>query len=91
MFRPYVFLTLNTDVNGLWTPGTTISGDIAPCHRSAVKVSAIAGYKLSVLGMAELSDNSFCGRSRSTATKTTSPAASRAPEAATAVDWPSPR
>jgi hypothetical protein len=57
MLRPYVFLTLNSYVNGLWTPGTTLSGDIPPCQRSSVKVSAIAGYKLSVLGMAELSDN----------------------------------
>jgi hypothetical protein len=57
MLRPYVFLTLNTYVNGMWTPGTTLSGDIPPCQRSSVKVSSIAGYKLSVLGMAELSDN----------------------------------
>ena len=57
LLRPYAFLTLNTYVNGLWTPGTTLSGDIPPCQRSSVKISAIAGYKLSVLGMAELSNN----------------------------------
>ncbi|HUG29280.1 MAG TPA: hypothetical protein VMQ65_02035, partial [Candidatus Limnocylindria bacterium] len=57
MLRPYVFLTLNTYVSGLWTPGTTLSGEIPPCQRSSVKVSSIAGYKLSVLGMVELSDN----------------------------------
>lgn len=57
MLRPYVFLTLNTYVNGLWTPGTTLSSEIPPCQRSSVKVSSIAGYKLSVLGMVELSDN----------------------------------
>jgi hypothetical protein len=57
LLRPYAFLTLNTYVSGLWTPGTTLSGDIPPCQRSSVKVSAIAGYKLSVLGMAELSNN----------------------------------
>ena len=57
MLRPYVFLTLNTYVNGQWTPGTTLSSEIPPCQRSSVKVSAIAGYKLSVLGMVELSDN----------------------------------
>ncbi|MEO8274299.1 MAG: hypothetical protein ABI620_09555 [Chloroflexota bacterium] len=57
MLRPYAFLTLNSYANGLWTPGTTLSGDIPPCQRSSVKVSAIAGYKLSVLGMVELSDN----------------------------------
>jgi hypothetical protein len=57
LLRPYVFLTLNTYINGLWTPGTTLSGDIPPCQRSSVKISAIAGYKLSVLGMAELSNN----------------------------------
>lgn len=57
LLRPYVFLTLNTYISGLWTPGTTLSGDIPPCQRSSVTVSAIAGYKLSLLGMAELSDN----------------------------------
>lgn len=57
LLRPYAFLTLNTYVSGLWTPGTTLSGDIPPCQRSSVKISAIAGYKLSVLGMAELSNN----------------------------------
>lgn len=57
LLRPYVFLTLNTYISGLWTPGTTLSGDIPPCQRSSVKVSAIAGYKLSVLGMVELSNN----------------------------------
>jgi hypothetical protein len=57
LLRPYVFLTLNTYVSGLWTPGTTLSGDIPPCQRSSVKISAIAGFKLSVLGMAELSSN----------------------------------
>jgi hypothetical protein len=57
LLRPYAFLTLNTYVSGLWTPGTTLSGEIPPCQRSSVKVSAIAGYKLSVLGMAELSSN----------------------------------
>jgi hypothetical protein len=57
MLRPYAFLTLNTYANGQWTPGTTLTADIPPCQRSSVKVSAIAGYKLSVLGMVELSDN----------------------------------
>lgn len=57
LLRPYAFLTVNTYVNGQWTPGTTLTSDIPPCQRSSVKVSAIAGYKLSVLGMAELSDN----------------------------------
>jgi hypothetical protein len=53
----YAFLTLNTYVNGLWTPGTTLTADIPPCQRSSAVVSAIAGYKLAVLGMVELSDN----------------------------------
>ncbi len=53
----YAFVTLNTYVNGLWTPGTTLTSDIPPCQRSSAVVSAVAGYKLSVLGMAELSDN----------------------------------
>src|SRR5262245_27533355 len=57
LLRPYAFLTINTYINGLWTPGTTLSGDIPPCQRSSVKVSAIAGYKLSVFGMTELSTN----------------------------------
>jgi hypothetical protein len=53
----YAFLTLNTYVNGLWTPGTTLTSDIPPCQRSSAVVSAIAGYKLAVLGMVELSDS----------------------------------
>lgn len=57
MLRPYAFLTLNTYASGLWTPGTTLTGDIPPCQRSSVVVSAIAGFKLSVLGMVELSDS----------------------------------
>ena len=57
LLRPYVFLTLNNYVSGLWTPGTTLTSDIPPCQRSSIKLSAIAGYKLSVLGMVELSDN----------------------------------
>jgi len=55
----YAFLTLNTYVNGLWTPGTTLTSDIPPCQRSSAVVSAIAGYKLAVLGMVELSDNTL--------------------------------
>ena len=57
LLRPYVFLTLNTYISGLWTPGTTLTSDIPPCQMSTVKISAIAGFKLSVLGMAELSSN----------------------------------
>jgi len=57
LLRPYAFLTLNNYVSGEWTPGTTLTSDIPPCQRSSIKLSAIAGYKLSVLGMVELSDN----------------------------------
>jgi hypothetical protein len=57
--QPYVFLTMNTYVNGQWTPGTTLTADIPPCQRASIKLSAIAGYKLSVLGMAEISDNTL--------------------------------
>ena len=59
LLRPYVFLTMNTFVNGMWTPGTTLTADIPPCQRASIKLSAIAGYKLSVLGMVELSDNTL--------------------------------
>ena len=57
--QPYVFLTMNQFVNGMWTPGTTLSSDIPPCQRASIKLSAIAGYKLSVLGMVELGDNTL--------------------------------
>ena len=59
ILRPYVFLTLNPYTNGMWTPGTTLSADIPPCQRASLQISAIAGYKLSVLGMAEISDNTI--------------------------------
>jgi hypothetical protein len=59
LMQPYVFLTMNQYVNGQWTPGTTLTSDIPPCQRASIKLSAIAGYKLSVLGMAELSDNTL--------------------------------
>lgn len=57
LLNTYAFLTINTYVNGLWTPGTTLTSDIPPCQRSSAVVSAIAGYKLAVLGMVELSDS----------------------------------
>ena len=59
ILRPYVFLTLNSYTNGMWTPGTTLSADIPPCQRASLQISAIAGYKLSVLGMAEIQDNTI--------------------------------
>lgn len=58
-FQTYAFLTLNQYANGMFTPGTTLTGDIPPCQRASLKVSAIAGYKLSVLGFGELSDNTL--------------------------------
>jgi hypothetical protein len=59
LLNTYAFLTVNTYVNGLWTPGTTLTSDIPPCQRSSAVVSAIAGYKLAVLGMVELSDSTL--------------------------------
>lgn len=57
-FQTYVFLTINQYANGMFTPGTTLTADIPPCQRASLQVSAIAGYKLSVLGFpGELSDN----------------------------------
>ena len=53
----YAFLTLYQYANGQFTPGTTLSADIPPCQRASLQVKGIAGYKLSVLGFAELSDN----------------------------------
>jgi hypothetical protein len=59
ILRPYVFLTLNQYTNGMYTPGTTLTADIPPCQRASLQISAIAGYKLSVLGMAEISNNTI--------------------------------
>ena len=57
-FQTYAFLTINSYANGMFTPGTTLTADIPPCQRASLQVSAIAGYKLSVLGFfGELSDN----------------------------------
>jgi hypothetical protein len=57
-FQTYAFLTINQYANGMFTPGTTLSSEIPPCQRASLQVSAIAGYKLSVLGFpGELSDN----------------------------------
>ncbi len=57
LFQTYVFVTLNQYSNGQFTPGTTLTSDIPPCQRASIRVSAIAGYKFAVLGMAQLSDN----------------------------------
>jgi hypothetical protein len=59
ILRPYLFLTLNQYTNGMYTPGTTLSADIPPCQRASLQISTIAGYKLSVLGMAEIADNTI--------------------------------
>jgi hypothetical protein len=59
LMRPYVFITLNQFVDGQFTPGTTLTSDIPPCQRASIRVSAIAGYKLSVLGMAELANTTL--------------------------------
>ena len=55
----YAFLTMYQYANGMFTPGTTLTADIPPCQRASLEVKAIAGYKLSVLGFAELSDNTL--------------------------------
>jgi hypothetical protein len=54
-----VFITLNQFVDGQFTPGTTLTSDIPPCQRASIRVSANAGYKLSVLGMAELANTTL--------------------------------
>jgi hypothetical protein len=59
LFQTYVFVTLNQYSNGQFTPGTTLTNDIPPCQRASIKVSAIAGYKFAVLGMAQISDNTL--------------------------------
>jgi hypothetical protein len=56
--NPFAFITLNQYVNGMWTPGTTLTADIPPCQRASLKVSAIAGYRLTVLGMVEVGQKS---------------------------------
>jgi hypothetical protein len=44
------FVTLKTYSAGLWTPGTTLTADIAPCQSGFTEVSATYGYKLGILG-----------------------------------------
>jgi hypothetical protein len=57
LFQTYAFVTFNQYANGMFTPGTTLSADIPPCQRASLRMSAVSGYKLAVLGMAQLSDN----------------------------------
>jgi hypothetical protein len=57
LMQTYLLLTLNNYVNGQYTPGTTLTAHIPPCQRASILTSVIAGYKLAVLGMAQLSDN----------------------------------
>lgn len=47
---PIAFVTLKTYSAGLWTPGTTLSGDIPPCQMGYTEVSAQYGYAFSILG-----------------------------------------
>ena len=53
---PYAFTTVYSYAAGEWTPGTTLSSEIPPCQKATLTLSAIAGYKLQVLGFAALSD-----------------------------------
>lgn len=57
LFNTYAFITLDQYANGQFTPGTTLTADIPPCQRADIKVGAIAGYKFSVLGLINTSDN----------------------------------
>ena len=56
LFKTYAFITLDQYMNGQFTPGTTLSADIAPCQRADIKVSAVAGYNFDVLGMVQIED-----------------------------------
>jgi len=53
---PFAFITVDMYSTSLWTPGTLLTGDIPPCQYGSTKLSAIAGYELSVLGMAKVAD-----------------------------------
>jgi hypothetical protein len=53
---PYAFTTIYSYATGEWTPGTTLTSDIPPCQKASLTLSAIAGYKLQVLGFSALSD-----------------------------------
>jgi hypothetical protein len=57
LFKIYAFITLDQYANGMFTPGTTLSADIPPCQRADIKVSAVAGYNFSVLGMLQVADS----------------------------------
>ena len=48
---PYAFTTIYSYATGQWTPGTTLTSDIPPCQKATLTLSAIAGYKLQVLGL----------------------------------------
>lgn len=47
---PSVFITVDTYVAGMWTPGTTLTAHIPPCQTSFMDIKAIAGYQLTVFG-----------------------------------------
>ncbi len=53
---PFAFITLDMYSTSLWTPGTTLTGDIPPCQYGYTKFSSVAGYQLKVLGGLGLED-----------------------------------
>jgi hypothetical protein len=58
------FVTLKTYSAGLWTPGTTLTADIAPCQSGFTEVSAKYGYKLGILGGAGIEAESEIWKQR---------------------------
>lgn len=54
--EPFAFITLDTYATSLWTPGTTLTGDIPPCQYGYAKISSVAGYQLKIAGLAKFDD-----------------------------------
>lgn len=58
------FVTLKTYSAGLWTPGTTLTADIAPCQTGYTEISAKYGYKMGILGGVGISAESDIWKQR---------------------------
>jgi hypothetical protein len=50
------FITVKTYSKGLWTPGTLLTSDIPPCQMGGTTLTAVTGYKLSLLGFVSVED-----------------------------------
>lgn len=52
----FAFISFDTYASGEFTPGTTLTSDIPPCQKTSVRLHAIAGYKVEVLGLPAYKD-----------------------------------